>query len=55
MRDRLLPLNQPGVDPVSGQIAEIRDGAFEASPEAHVVVDADGLVVMANARARARF
>jgi two-component system, chemotaxis family, CheB/CheR fusion protein len=54
-RDRLLPLNQPGVEPVSGRIAEIRDGAFEASSDAHVVVDADGVVVMANAHARARF
>jgi two-component system, chemotaxis family, CheB/CheR fusion protein len=55
LRDRLLPLNQPGVDQGAAPIAEIRDGAFEASPDAHVVVDADGLVVMANARARARF
>src|SRR4051794_12235572 len=54
LRDRLLPVGD-GSDPVSPPIAEIRDGAFEVSSDAQVIVDADGLIVMANARARALF
>src|SRR3954453_2605817 len=54
LRDRLLPVGD-GSDPVSPPIAEIRDGAFEVSSDAQGIVDADGLIVMANARARALF
>jgi two-component system, chemotaxis family, CheB/CheR fusion protein len=54
LRDRLLPVGA-GPDSASAPITEIRDGAFEVSSDAHVVVDADGLVVMANAHARALF
>jgi two-component system, chemotaxis family, CheB/CheR fusion protein len=34
---------------------EIRDGTFESGPSAQVVVDTDGVVVLANARARRAF
>jgi two-component system, chemotaxis family, CheB/CheR fusion protein len=54
-RDRLLTFGQADHELATAPIAEIREGAFEVSPGAQVLVDADGLVVMANARARALF
>jgi two-component system, chemotaxis family, CheB/CheR fusion protein len=54
LRDRLVTFNQASHDSSSG-VREIRDAALEVSSGAQVVVDADGLVVMANAHARSLF
>jgi two-component system, chemotaxis family, CheB/CheR fusion protein len=54
LRDRLVPVDHHQ-EPAAAPIAEIRDGAFEVSSDAHVVVDGDGILVMANARARTTF
>jgi two-component system, chemotaxis family, CheB/CheR fusion protein len=55
LRERLFAGAQPHHDVASGPIAEIRDGAFDVTPGAHLVVDADGVLVMANAHARGMF
>jgi two-component system CheB/CheR fusion protein len=54
-RDRLLPFAQSNHEVAAGPVAALRDGALEASPSAHVVVDVDGLVVTINAHARSLF
>src|SRR5215217_8669674 len=58
LRERLLVLAEAGERPVGNQRPReerIRGAAFEASPEAQVVVDAGGYLVLANERARALF
>jgi two-component system CheB/CheR fusion protein len=55
LRDRLLVLAQnnvyePPVAPVDNE--RLREVSFEAAPAAHVVIDADGSLVLANLRAR---
>jgi two-component system, chemotaxis family, CheB/CheR fusion protein len=55
LRDRLLTLTNTNHGLATEPISEIRDGAFEVSPGAQVIVDADGLLVLANANARSMF
>src|SRR5215217_2372259 len=58
LRERLLVLAEAGERPVGNQRAReerIRGAALEASPEAQIVVDAGGYLVLANERARALF
>jgi two-component system CheB/CheR fusion protein len=54
-RDRLTTFSQGNNEPPAPPITELRDGALEASPGAHVVVDLQGLVVTMNAHARSMF
>jgi two-component system CheB/CheR fusion protein len=58
MRDRLLVLAQAGNMEVGNHLARqlrVRDVAFESSPSAQIVVDADGNLTMASERARTLF
>jgi two-component system CheB/CheR fusion protein len=55
LRDRLLTFSQANHQLASEPISELRDGAFEASAGLQLVVDADGVLVLANAHARAFF
>jgi two-component system, chemotaxis family, CheB/CheR fusion protein len=58
LRERLLVLTEGGERPVDTQVAReerIRSAALEASPEAQIVVDAAGYLMLANERARALF
>src|SRR5215211_5657301 len=58
LRERLMVLTEAGERPVGSQHAReerIRSAALEAGPEAQIVVDAGGYLMLANARARALF
>jgi two-component system, chemotaxis family, CheB/CheR fusion protein len=55
LRDRLLPFAPTSHELAAAPIAELRDGAFESSAAAQVLVDSDGVLVMANAHARSLF
>jgi two-component system, chemotaxis family, CheB/CheR fusion protein len=58
LRERLMVLTEAGERPVANpgpRDMRIRNAALEASPEAQLVVDADGTLAMANARARVLF
>src|SRR5215216_2479537 len=58
LRERLMVLTEAGERPVGNQRAReerIRSAALEAGPEAQIVVDAGGYLMLANARARALF
>jgi two-component system CheB/CheR fusion protein len=55
LRERLFAGAHGSHDLASAPIAEIRDGAFEVSPGAYLVVDVEGTLVMANAHARTMF
>src|SRR5215217_4693362 len=58
LRERLMVLTEAGERPVGSQRAReerIRSAALEAGPEAQIVVDAGGYLMLANARARALF
>jgi two-component system, chemotaxis family, CheB/CheR fusion protein len=55
LRDRLLTFSHPGPEFAAAPVAELRDGAFESSGGARVLVDAEGHVVMVNAQARSLF
>jgi two-component system, chemotaxis family, CheB/CheR fusion protein len=58
LRERLMVLAEAGERPAGNQRAReerIRGAALEASPEAQIVVDASGYLVLANERARAIF
>ncbi|MEA2247678.1 MAG: two-component system, chemotaxis family, CheB/CheR fusion protein [Solirubrobacteraceae bacterium] len=55
LRDRLEGLPHVEHHPAPPVVTEIRDGAFDAGAAAQLVVDADGMVVLANAEARAVF
>ena len=58
LRERLMVLTDAGERPVGSQRAReerIRSAALEAGPEAQIVVDAGGYLMLANARARALF
>jgi two-component system, chemotaxis family, CheB/CheR fusion protein len=58
LHERLLVLTDAGERPASGQRAReerIPGAALEASPEAQIVVDAAGYLMLANARARTLF
>jgi two-component system CheB/CheR fusion protein len=55
LRDRLLTFAHANHELSAEPIMEIRDGAFDASPAAHIAVDIDGMVVLANAAARSLF
>jgi two-component system CheB/CheR fusion protein len=58
LRERLMVLAEPGERPADHHPApeeRVRSAAVEAGPEAQVVVDAGGYLMLANARARAIF
>src|SRR3954466_12077784 len=55
LRDRLLTFSHAGPELAAAPVAELRDGAFESSGGARVLVDAEGHVVMVNAQARSLF
>jgi two-component system CheB/CheR fusion protein len=55
LRERLFAGTRSDRELASAPIADIREGAFEVSPGAHLVVDVDGLLVMANSQARTMF
>jgi two-component system CheB/CheR fusion protein len=58
LRERLLVLTEAGERPAGnqrGREERVRTAALEASPEAQIVVDADGSLMLANERARAMF
>jgi two-component system, chemotaxis family, CheB/CheR fusion protein len=58
LRERLMVLTEGGGRPASNQLAReerIRSAALEASPEAQIVVDAGGYLMLANQRARTIF
>ena len=55
LRERLLSFTHAEHELAAEPIMEIRDGAFDASPGAQVVVDAEGVLVLANAHARTLF
>jgi two-component system CheB/CheR fusion protein len=58
LRERLMVLAEAGERPVGNQRPReerIRGAALEASPEAQIVVDAGGYLVLANERARVLF
>jgi two-component system, chemotaxis family, CheB/CheR fusion protein len=58
LRERLMVLAEGGERPAGNQLAreeQIRSAALEASPEAQIVVDAGGYLMLANARARTIF
>jgi two-component system, chemotaxis family, CheB/CheR fusion protein len=58
LRERLMVLTEAGERPVGSQRAReerIRSAALEAGPEAQIVVDAGGYLMLANGRARALF
>jgi two-component system, chemotaxis family, CheB/CheR fusion protein len=58
LRERLMVLTEAGERPVGSQRAReerIRSAALETSPEAQIVVDAGGYLMLANARARTLF
>jgi two-component system CheB/CheR fusion protein len=58
LRDQLLLMSQPGhPDPVLrlGGHQRAREAAFDTSPLAQLVVDEDGMLVLANGRARTLF
>jgi two-component system CheB/CheR fusion protein len=58
VRDRLLAMAQAGNDEAVANLAghvRIREQAFDTGPVAQIVVDAAGIVVLANERARAVF
>lgn len=56
LRDRLLMMSQTGDEESANHLAKhvrYRESAFDASPVSQVVIDLNGIVVMANERARA--
>src|SRR3954451_20640931 len=55
LRDRLLTFNQINQQHSAEPISELRDGAVETAPAAQLVVDAEGILVVANAYARSLF
>jgi two-component system, chemotaxis family, CheB/CheR fusion protein len=58
LRERLMVLTEGGERPAGNQLPReerIRSAALEASPEAQIVVDADGYLMLANQRARTIF
>jgi two-component system CheB/CheR fusion protein len=54
-RERMLSFADANVDPVAPPHVELRDAAYDGSPGAQLVVDADGVLVLANAQARSLF
>jgi two-component system CheB/CheR fusion protein len=55
LRDRFATLAQNNHDAAAEPIRELREGAFDAAPAAQLVVDSDGVLVLANAHARSLF
>lgn len=58
LRDRLLVFAQAGTEPIANHLVKqvrLREAAFDASPMAQIVVDANGFLAQANDRARALF
>jgi two-component system CheB/CheR fusion protein len=55
LRDRLQTFAQASHETLHPPPADLRDHAFDASPTAQIVIDADGMVTLANAHARSMF
>ncbi|HEX2105105.1 MAG TPA: CheR family methyltransferase [Solirubrobacteraceae bacterium] len=55
LRDRLVMFPDVGETLAGAPAADLREAAYDASPAAQIVVDADGALVFANARARSLF
>ena len=55
MRERFTALANATREVAEEPILEIRDGAFETSKSAQIAIDADGVLVLANAQARSTF
>jgi two-component system CheB/CheR fusion protein len=56
LRDRMGAFGDSGQEvPAGGPLVDLREAAYDASPAAQIVVDADGALVLANARARSLF
>jgi two-component system CheB/CheR fusion protein len=55
LRERLVSLTHSSDGLSAGPAAEVREGAFDAAAGAQVVVDPDGVLVVANAQARSLF
>ncbi len=58
MRERLLALGQTGEEIIANRLSRqirMRDLAFDSAPEAHLIVDANGVLLLANERAKTMF
>jgi two-component system, chemotaxis family, CheB/CheR fusion protein len=56
VRERILPFADPATDALGAAPAvDLREAAYDSSPVAQLLVDSDGVVVRANARARSLF
>jgi two-component system CheB/CheR fusion protein len=55
LRDRLQTFAHTTHETPPAPPADLRDHAFDASPTAQIVIDADGMVTLANAHARSMF
>ena len=55
IRERFTALANATREVAEEPILEIRDGAFETSKSAQIAIDADGVLVLANAQARSTF
>ncbi|MGJ3253875.1 MAG: CheR family methyltransferase [Elainellaceae cyanobacterium] len=58
LRERLVALTQTGDEEATGRLSvhvRLRDAAFSAAPVAHLVIDQNGRLVLANAQARSIF
>jgi two-component system CheB/CheR fusion protein len=56
-RDRMVAMldRASDGDGLEGPVPDLREAAYDSAPTAQIVVDADGMLVLANARARALF
>jgi two-component system, chemotaxis family, CheB/CheR fusion protein len=54
-RERYTPFTQTNHELAAEPMMEIREGALETAPTAQIAVDTDGVLVLANAHARALF
>jgi two-component system CheB/CheR fusion protein len=55
LRDRFMTMTHASHQVAAEPVSELQAGAFDAAPAAQVVVDGDGVVVLANAHARSLF
>jgi two-component system CheB/CheR fusion protein len=55
LRDRYLTLAHNEHELASEPMSELREGAFDVAPTPQLIVDGDGMLVLANAHARALF
>jgi two-component system, chemotaxis family, CheB/CheR fusion protein len=54
-RDRVVAILDRASDGLEGPVPDLREAAYDSAPTAQIVVDADGMLVLANARARTLF